>query len=238
MNIWREILVVDDSKVFRQMMATVMQPYAGRVHDASGPAEAIAIIDERPGLGLVLTDVVMHGGTGFDVLEHVMSKPEPRPAVILVTAFPADSAVQRAIRLGALDYLPKPTTIRRILRSFEFRGMPRPEDRHEERWRCTGQAVLIDSSNESDEYVTWDIYNLSPDGAFIETKGPIPVGTEMELQLNVGPEQGRVTARVARVQHPSWIDVAGVGVVFLETDAGAKRILADCAVPQVAGGSD
>jgi CheY-like chemotaxis protein len=66
-NIWREILVVDDSKVFLQMMATVMQPYAGRVHDASGPAEAIAIIDERPGLGLVLTDVVMHGGTGFDV---------------------------------------------------------------------------------------------------------------------------------------------------------------------------
>jgi CheY-like chemotaxis protein len=217
------------------MMTTVMQPYAGRVRDASGPAEANAIIDECPGLELVLTDVVMRDGTGFDVLEHVMARPDPKPPVILVTAYPADSAVQRAIRLGALDYLPKPTTIRRILRSFEFRGMPEPEDRQQPRWRCTGQAVLIDPSTESDAYVTWDIYNLSPNGAFIETKGPIPVGTEFELQLMVGSELGRVHARVARVQHPSWIDVAGVGVVFVETDEGADRILATCTAPESAG---
>ena len=224
-QIWKEILVVDDSKVFREMMTTVMEPYAGQVHTASGAAEAKAVIDRAPGLGLVLSDVVMADGSGFDVLEHVQAKPEPRPPVILVTAFPREESIERALQLGALDFLSKPTTIRRVLRSFEHRGLPDPSDRDQPRWRSTGRAMLVDPDADAGAFVCWDIYNLSPSGAFLETKGPVPVGTVLDLRLELGAQRGQVRARVVRVQHPSWIDVGGVGVVFEDVDEGARAIL-------------
>ena len=225
MQIWKEILVADDSKVYREMMKTLMEPYAGQVHVAEGVEEAKSCIDRATSLGLVLSDVVMGDGSGFDLLEHVMAIPDPRPAVILVTAYPTEEAIARALRLGAIDYLSKPTTIRRVLRAFEFRGLPSPEEQERPRWRTTGRALLIDPGSDSDAFVCWDIYNLSPSGAFLESKGPIPVDTSFDLRIEVEGKRGRVRARVVRIQHPSWIDVGGVGVVFEEADADARAIL-------------
>ena len=81
----REVLIVDDSTVYRTLMTTMMSPQAGRVHAASGVGEALLLLDKHPGIELVLSDVVMEEADGFELLARIQARPEPRPAVVLAT---------------------------------------------------------------------------------------------------------------------------------------------------------
>jgi Tfp pilus assembly protein PilZ len=74
--------------------------------------------------------------------------------------------------------------------------------------------------------MAWDVYNLSIEGAFLETKGPLPVGEELELLLQLAGGKVRVRARVVRVQEPSWLNIAGVGVAFVEPSEEAEALIA------------
>jgi Tfp pilus assembly protein PilZ len=74
--------------------------------------------------------------------------------------------------------------------------------------------------------VGWEIDDLSVGGAFLETRGPLAVGRELELALLVDDSRFRVRARVVRVQEPSWEHVAGVGVTFLQFEEGDREALA------------
>jgi hypothetical protein len=71
------------------------------------------------------------------------------------------------------------------------------------------------------------VYDVSTTGAFIETRGPLPVGAELQLEIIFGKESVRCTARVVRVQEPCWMHVGGVGVVFVEVDPPSRRVLED-----------
>ena len=75
--------------------------------------------------------------------------------------------------------------------------------------------------------LSWDLYDVSTTGAFIETRGPLPVGAELLLEIIFGKESVRCTARVVRVQEPCWMHVGGVGVVFTEIEAASRRLLED-----------
>jgi CheY-like chemotaxis protein len=147
---------------------------------------------------------MMSEGDGFDVLEHVSSMETGAPIVVRVTAYPRERAAERAFDLGAVAYLSKPTTVR---------------------WRCSGKAYLLEGEHDSDALVSRDIYNLSATGAFLETKGPLPLGAKMNLLLSVGGHKARVRTWVARVQEPSWINVGGVGVTFIDSSAELEHLL-------------
>ena len=71
----------------------------------------------------------------------------------------------------------------------------------------------------------WNIRDLSVTGAFIEARGPIPVGTELELSLVFGAMVIHVEARVVRVQEPSWEKVGGIGVAFTNLPTNSKSFL-------------
>jgi len=220
------VMVVDDSVLCTQLMTTLLEPYSSKVVTAASAEEAIERIDENHPIDLVVCDVVMAGKDGFAVLERVRQLTGPRPEVILVTARPTDEGQQRATELGALGYLAKPTTLREILTVLE----PPPSDERREqnpRWKCNGTATLcIPESGETGPLV-WDVYNISPSGAFLETKGPLVVGSEFDMILELRGQHVRVRARVARVQEPSWLEIGGAGVEFLapseETRSAIRR---------------
>jgi CheY-like chemotaxis protein len=218
------VLVVDDSPLCLQLVATLLEPYSSKVTTASSGQEAIAHIDEGGALDLIVCDVVMDDGNGFSVLEHVQQLASPRPGVLLITAFPSEEDRQKAERMGALGYLAKPTTLRQILEALQ--PEPSAERRQQKpRSRCSGTATLVSPDSGSSGAFVWDVYNISPGGALLETKGPLPVGTELELLLDLRGRQVRVRARVARVQAPSWLEVGGVGVEFLDPCADAAAVI-------------
>jgi HPt (histidine-containing phosphotransfer) domain-containing protein len=106
-----------------------------------------------------------------------------------------------------------------------LRASPRSEPEVNPRFRCAGVAYVLDPASQHGEHLVWDVYNLDPHGAFLETKGPLPVGEELDLLLEVGGRRARVRAHVARVQEPSWLNVGGVGIRFVDISESARSAL-------------
>jgi diguanylate cyclase (GGDEF)-like protein len=101
------VLVVDDSAVVREAVATRLRAEGYEVVVASDGAEALARYSERA-VPVVVTDINMPRLDGLGLLERLRQSELP-PEVILLTAARADdaSAAIQALRLGAHDYLAK-----------------------------------------------------------------------------------------------------------------------------------
>jgi two-component system LytT family response regulator len=116
-------LIVDDERLARQKIRTFLE---GRtdvtiVGEAANVEDAIAAIErEKP--DVVLLDIQMPGGDGFDVLR---AKP---PAVIFITAH--DEHAVRAFEVAAVDYLLKPFDRRRFDQALDRAIRNRPRDLH------------------------------------------------------------------------------------------------------------
>jgi len=223
MDVLSKVLVVDESAIFRNLMRVLLSPYAGSVLSAEGRRDACERIAEHADISLVLSDVCLHDGDGFAILSHVRELAEPRPRVLLLTKHPSEDDAKRAVGLGALGYLTKPITLQEIRRACTNGNLiPR---RPRTKRPSFGKALLIEPAGEHDAPLAFEIHDLSVSGAFLETQGPIPVGTEVQLALILGDETVAVRARVVRIQEPSWANVAGVGIRFDELPDALRRSL-------------
>jgi DNA-binding response OmpR family regulator len=121
----RKILVVDDDESIVDLVSTRLIIGCHNVCVAPNGFEAIrALADLRP--QAMILDLSMPGMYGIGVLEH-MAKPGSYQAPTLVlTARHLAQDVERAIRLGARDYLAKPFDDRMLLARVQrlFRGAP------------------------------------------------------------------------------------------------------------------
>jgi two-component system LytT family response regulator len=97
--------IVDDEPVAREGLRLWLasEPDVVVVGEAGTPEQAVALVlQERP--DLVLLDVQMPDGDGFDVVEAIAA--EHLPEVIFVTAH--EQHALRAFDVSALDFLLKP----------------------------------------------------------------------------------------------------------------------------------
>jgi len=103
------LVIIDDNTGSLEMLSTALAREGLTIFTASDPEEGLEIIfREHP--QIVLTDLVMPGLTGLEVLERVVDF-DPAIDVVLMTAhYTSESAVE-AIRKGASDYLNKPIPI-------------------------------------------------------------------------------------------------------------------------------
>ncbi len=92
----------------RDLIRTRLTMAGYDVHMAHDGVEAVGRINAlRP--DAVILDINMPGLDGFGVLEAMRAGPFPKTMPVLVlTARHAGDDVQRAVRLGAKDYLTKP----------------------------------------------------------------------------------------------------------------------------------
>lgn len=107
-------LVVDDTRLARAELRTLLaaHPDIDVVGEADDVTPAIAAIESlRP--DLVLLDIQMPGGTGFDVLDAISHA----PLVVFSTAY--DQHAVRAFEANALDYVVKPVAPARLATALE-----------------------------------------------------------------------------------------------------------------------
>jgi two-component system, chemotaxis family, chemotaxis protein CheY len=105
----REILVVDDSKVMRDMIIACLRPQEGLAftHAASG-LEAIEKLSLRA-YELLILDLNMPDIGGIEVLEFVRGQDRLKAVPILVvTTRGDDTSRSRALGAGANDFMTKP----------------------------------------------------------------------------------------------------------------------------------
>lgn len=109
-------LVVDDEPLAQRRLQLLLSEVEGveLVGSASGRMEARRLI-ERHRPDLVLLDIKMRDGTGFDLLDEL--EDEDMPAVVFVTAF--DSYATRAFDAAAVDYVLKPIEEPRLRKALD-----------------------------------------------------------------------------------------------------------------------
>jgi two-component system chemotaxis response regulator CheY len=104
-----EILVVDDSKVMREMIVACLRALDGAsfTHAASG-LEAIERLSMAP-FDLVFLDLNMPDIGGFEVVEFIRGQDELKSLpIIVVTTRGDESSRTRALTAGATRFMTKP----------------------------------------------------------------------------------------------------------------------------------
>ena len=108
------VLLVDDERLARAELRRLLKahPEVQVVGEAANAAEGVRQVAAlKP--DLVLLDVQMPGGSGFDMLAALDDAPE----VIFTTAF--DRYALQAFEVNALDYLQKPVQAARLAAALE-----------------------------------------------------------------------------------------------------------------------
>jgi two-component system chemotaxis response regulator CheY len=117
-----EVLVVDDSKVMRDMVVACLRPYPGLAftHASSG-LEAIERLSLKP-YDLIILDLNMPDIGGIEVVEFVRGQDTLRNLPIVIVTTRGDEASRtRALQAGANRFMTKPFTPEAIL--TEVRGL-------------------------------------------------------------------------------------------------------------------
>ncbi|MBA2733198.1 MAG: response regulator, partial [Acidobacteria bacterium] len=103
------VLVVDDNKMFRDLVTDQLNDLNMEVTSVGSGEEALLSL-RATDCDVVLLDIKMTGISGLDVLRQIRQM-EDAPEVIMLTADTSLSTGIEAMRLGAYDYLTKPTTL-------------------------------------------------------------------------------------------------------------------------------
>ena len=106
------VLLVEDSDIMANLLTRLVaeQPclrFCGRV---TTPSEAVTGI-ERLKPDVTVLDLMLDGGSGFDVLTALGGRPGPRPNVMVLTNLAGKPYRERALQLGATHFFDKSSEI-------------------------------------------------------------------------------------------------------------------------------
>jgi two-component system, NtrC family, response regulator PilR len=102
----KRILVADDERSLRELLAIVLRREGHEVQLAESGAAALAALKRGP-LDLLISDIKMPDMSGVEVLRAAKATDASLPA-IMMTAYASTETAVEAMRLGACDYLIKP----------------------------------------------------------------------------------------------------------------------------------
>jgi two-component system response regulator HydG len=106
-------LVVDDDEIHGEMLVAGLGDAGWRASAAAGVGEALRRV-RADCYTLVLSDIAMNDGDGFDLLRAIRAIPDPIP-VILMSSFGTSVTMRRALEEGAFAYLAKPFPLSHLL---------------------------------------------------------------------------------------------------------------------------
>jgi CheY-like chemotaxis protein len=206
------------------MLATLLAPHCAEVTTAENVTEAKELLTGEGGVHIVLSDIIMPDGDGFEVLEHALNLDQvPKVRVVMMTGRPQPGQEERAAEMGATGFLVKPISLGDVLQALSADRFVRK--RQHDRSRLLGKAILRDPTREERPVVRWEIRDISSAGAFLETTAPVANDTCLDLLIILGRFSFTAEATVVRVQEPSWAYPGGVGIYFSELSDHAREQL-------------
>ena len=107
------VLVVDDERNQREILGAILKSEGYIPLLASGGAEALRLL-EREAVDLVITDLVMPGMTGEELIDAILAR-NPGMPILLSSAYGTIQTAVDAIKKGAYYYFEKPVDRARLL---------------------------------------------------------------------------------------------------------------------------
>jgi len=102
------VLIAEDEAAVRELVRDILRSFGYTVLVATDPADAMLIAERHTGpIHLLLTDVIMPGGTGRDLAER-LGPLRPRMRILYMSGYPGDAIVQRGGLEPGTEYLQKP----------------------------------------------------------------------------------------------------------------------------------
>ena len=179
-----DILIVDDERDIRELVAGVLSDEGFQCRTAGDSTTALAMIDERRP-SLVLLDVWLHGSPmdGLEVLDAIKAREPQLPVIIFSGHGNIDTAVS-AIGRGAMDFLEKPFEAERLLllvaRATETERLRRENARLREGFvtadEFTGNSGAINA-------VRATLKRVANTGSRLLISGPAGSGKEVAARL-------------------------------------------------------
>lgn len=103
------VLIVDDERLNRSMLAELLSPHYRVLLAKDGPGALVIAQREAHRLQLILLDLAMPGMNGYEVLGALRAQERTAHiAVIFITGQSNAQAEEYGLRLGAADYVSKP----------------------------------------------------------------------------------------------------------------------------------
>jgi len=234
------LLVVDDDPNTLASLARAFRlaGYEAVVCDSAGRALELA---KSESFGLILSDVVMPGRGGLELLEDLKSAGVTTPVVMISGQATIETAV-KATRLGAVDFLEKPlsseklmVTVENVLKlsrlEVENRELRDRLGRHEIVWKSPvmerlmaqirrvaaseTRVCILGETGTGKELVARTIHESSPrhGGPFVTLNCAAVPAELIESEL-FGHEKGAFTGALAR--HTGKFEMAHGGTLFLD----------------------
>jgi len=100
------VLLVEDEEVFRELIAKQLRAHGFPTVTAGTGGEAARALQDGLRPGVVLLDLNLPDGSGWDLLRGPLASGPGRPPVIVVSALTV--APRRLREFGVSGYLPKP----------------------------------------------------------------------------------------------------------------------------------
>ncbi len=199
-----EILVVDDEKDIRDLVAGVLSDEGYQCRTAGDATTALAMIDERRP-SLVLLDVWLHGSSmdGLEVLDAIKAREPNLPVIIFSGHGNIDTAVS-AVSRGAMDFIEKPFEAERLLllveRATETQRLRRENARLREGFAASEEFT---GNSSAINLVRATLKRVANTGSRVLICGPAGSGKEVAARLlhawSARADKAFVTVNSARI---------------------------------------
>ncbi|MBN2298410.1 MAG: response regulator [Deltaproteobacteria bacterium] len=130
----KRILVVDDEEIVRYSLVNILKAHEYEVEGVPSAEDALKLLYDKT-FHLVLTDLILEGMGGLELLENIKVI-SPRTLVIVITGYGSIKTAVTALRLGVYDYLLKPCDenelILRVHRALEMQSFGKEQKRIQE----------------------------------------------------------------------------------------------------------
>jgi len=105
----KPILIVEDEAIMRESLRDWLTDGGYPVKTAEDGEEALKAIGEQD-FSMLILDMKLPGKNGLEVLREARAQ-KPQLNGIIITGYPSIETVVEAMKIGAIDYLPKPFSL-------------------------------------------------------------------------------------------------------------------------------
>ena len=183
----RNILVIDDDKVFCSAAADYFRDETTKVLTAHTAADALAMCSQYK-VDVVLLDQKLPDAEGVSLCPSILSHHD-QAKIIFITAYPSFKNAVEAIKMGAYDYLSKPFELEALQLAIERALRTLDLERIE-------QLQTYKDDKESEETVL-----VSGNGGFTEIIQLVDVAASADAPVLITGETGTGKSVVARSIH-------------------------------------